>query len=67
MKFYEFYSLVVGFGALVTLTGFITGSVFLKQFLFCLNDPKLWVAIPEMILGLSAIPYFLIKIFGGKK
>jgi hypothetical protein len=64
MKIYEIYSLVVGGSALITLTGFMIGSVFLKNFLFCLDEPRLLIAIIEMIMGLTAIPYYLKKFIG---
>ena len=64
MKFYEGWSLAVSFGALITLTGFVAGDIFFREFMFCLNEPRLWIAIPEVIMGLSAVPYYINKIRG---
>lgn len=60
-KLYEIYSLIIGMGSVILFVGFMFGSIVSTKFVFCLNEPVLWIAIPEMILGSLAIPYYIKK------
>lgn len=61
MKFYEIYSLIIGFGAGLTLLyGIFLGLFNIR---FQLHEPIIPIAIIEILIGFSIIPYYLKKIF----
>lgn len=61
-KFYKIYSLIVGFGAvMVLLWGIFLGLFF--NIKFQLHEPLIFIAIPEIIIGFSVIPYYLKNIY----
>lgn len=62
-EFYEVYSLVVGFGAAMTISYFLILDR--MDHCICLMEPIWWVRIPEIIMGISVIPYYFKKIYGG--
>lgn len=57
-RFYEIYSLIIGFGATMTLLfGIFLGLFFDVR--FQLHEPIIVVAIIEVFLGFSVIPYYI--------
>jgi len=60
MKFYEIYSLIVGFGAILTILFFL---IYDREHCIILLEPKLYIRIPEIIMGISTIPYYFKKLF----
>lgn len=63
-RLYEIYSLIVGFGAILTLLyGIFLGLFF--EIRFQLHEPIILIAILEVLIGISVIPYYLKKIFSG--
>lgn len=60
-KTYEKFSLVIGIGAILTLSwGIVLGLFGIK---FQLHEPLLFIAIPEITLGILSLPYYFKKIF----
>ena len=57
-KFYEIYSLLVGLCAILTLLyGIFLGLFF--NIKFQLHEPIISIAIIEILIGFSVIPYYL--------
>lgn len=59
-KIYERFSLVFGFASVLTLTFFLIRSPYRCIIPF---EPNPFIRIPEIIIGLIIIPYYLIKLF----
>ncbi len=70
MKFkriYEIFSLIVGVSAVITLTFFLITSPYKCIIPF---EPINYIRIPEIIIGLSVLPYYallIIRSLGGLK
>ncbi|HUW43368.1 MAG TPA: hypothetical protein VMV95_00175 [Bacillota bacterium] len=60
-KAYHIYSLLLGLGAIFTLLYGILCGIF--GLTFYVNEPILPVAILEILLGVSTLPYYFKKIF----
>ena len=63
-KTYEVFSLMVGFAAILILTIYLILDI--RDCLIIFED---WwfIRIPEIIIGISVIPYYLLKIFSKNK
>ena len=59
-KIYEKICLVVGFAAIIVLIGFLINF---WGYHFFITEPLWFIRIPEIILGIIAIPYYLKKIY----
>lgn len=63
-RLYEIICLIWGFSNVAVVTFFLVFSfdscvIFFESYWF--------IRIPEIIIGISVLPYYLKKIFGGKK
>ena len=54
-QFYEIFSLMVGFSAVLTLIYFLIRSPYKCTILF---EPIPYIRIPEIIIGLIVLPYY---------
>ena len=63
-ELYEKICLIWGISVILILTFFLTTG---WKYCIILMEPRWYIRIPEIILGVIAIPYYLKKIFTQKK